>query len=356
MVRFSDIIRLRDKKGADKKQPAPPKQEEGFRLSDSPLFTPVNIVSQVIKEPPHKKNEGAEAERYFRAFMERAHETADTIKGNMPISPAPLLSDLHTLLEKGLVEGLYDHAMSRARDAYDPASHAVYVTSTALKIGKAMNYDMKMMMRLGLAAMLENAGMHMIPENILKSTEELSGKEMALIRRHPESGYHILLTLGERYAWLAEAARCVHERVDGSGYPLGLRGERVPELASILAIADTYCAMITKRPYRDSYLPHEAVRHIAETGRELFLIKPLKAFLNELSIFPVNSHVRLNNGFTGRVISVNRMHPLSPVLEILYDSEGRKTEEGFQIDLVLNPLLHIEECIQPETTAVKEAN
>ncbi len=347
MVRFSDIIRLKDKK-----EPVSPKQENGFRLSDSPLFSPVNIISQVVKEPPHIKNEGAEAERYYRVIMERAHEAADTIKGNMPISPAPLLSDLHTLLEKGLTESIYEYAMKRPKESYDLGSHSVDVTFTALKIGKAMNYDMKMLMRLGLAAMLENAGMYMLPENILATTKNLSGEDMSIIRKHPETGYNILLTLGERYNWLAETAKCVHERVDGSGYPLGLRGDKIPELASILGISDTFCAMISKRPYRDSYLPHEAVRHIAETGKTMFLIKPLKTFLNDVSLFPVNSHVRLNNGFKGRVISVNRRYPLSPVLEILNDSEGRKIEEGFQVDLVLNPLLHIEKCIQPE----KEAN
>jgi hypothetical protein len=66
--------------------------------------------------------------------------------------------------------------------------------------------------------------------------------------------------------------------------------------------------------------------------------------------------VKLNNGFTGRVISVNRRHPMSPVVEILYDTEGRKKEEEFYIDLLANPLLHIEKCIQPETKAIKEAN
>jgi HD-GYP domain-containing protein (c-di-GMP phosphodiesterase class II) len=219
-----------------------------------------------------------------------------------------------------------------------------------------MNYDMKMMMRLGLAAMLENVGMYMIPEDIIFSTEKLSDEDIAIIRRHPETGYNILLAMGDRYTWLAEAARCIHERANGSGYPRGIKGDSIPELASIIAIADTYCAMIAKRPYRDIYLPHEAVRQIAETGRGLFPVKPLKAFLKEVSIFPVNSHVRLNNGFIGRVISVNWRHPLSPVLEILYDAEGRKKEEGFYIDLLANPPLHIEKCIQPETKATKEAN
>jgi HD-GYP domain-containing protein (c-di-GMP phosphodiesterase class II) len=180
------------------------------------------------------------------------------------------------------------------------------------------------MMRLGLLAMLENAGMYKIPEHTLLNTGKLSDEEMSIIREHPVTGYNILLTLGERYNWLAETARYVHERVDGSGYPSGIRDDKIPELASIIGISDTFCAMIAKRPYREKFLLPDAVRHIAETGRGLFLIKPLRAFLNEVSLFPVNSHVKLNNGFTGRVISVNRRPPLSPLLEILYASEGRK--------------------------------
>jgi HD-GYP domain-containing protein (c-di-GMP phosphodiesterase class II) len=356
MVRFSDIIRLRDKKDADKKQPAPPKQEEGFRLSGSPLFTPVNIPPPIIKEAHKKKPISVEAGLYYNTFIERVHETTDAIKNNMAISPATLLSDLHTVLEKGLVESLYEYAVTHDKGTYDLSSHTVDLTFTALLIGKVMNYDMKMMMRLGLAALLENAGMHMIPENILSSTEKLSDEDIAIIRKHPETGYNILLSLGERYNWLAETARCVHERVDGSGYPIGMKGEKIPEIASILGIADTFCAMISKRPYRAKLLQSEAVRHIAETGKAMFHIKPLKAFLDHISLFPVNSLVKLNSGAIGKVLSANRLHPLSPVLEIIKDPDGRKIEEGFQIDLVLNPLLHIEECIQPETMEIKEAN
>jgi HD-GYP domain-containing protein (c-di-GMP phosphodiesterase class II) len=356
MVRFSDIIRLRDKKDADKKQPAPTKHEEGFRLSDSPLFTPVNIPSPVIKEDPQKRRVSVEVGVFYNIFIERVQETGDIIKGNMPISPSTLLSDLHGLLEKGLVEDLYEYALARDKESCDLTTHTVDVTFTALKIGKALNYDMKMMMRLGLAAMLENAGMYMIPESILSSTEKLSDADIAIIKKHPETGHNILFTLGERYNWLAETARCVHERADGSGYPRGLKGDSIPELASILGIADTFCAMISKRPYRAKFLLPEAVSLIAETGKGLFHMKPLKAFLDQVSLFPVNSCVKLNNGSIGRVISTNRFHPLSPVLEIIMDKDGRKTEEVFQIDLVLNPLLHIEKCIEPETMTIKENN
>jgi len=114
--------------------------------------------------------------------------------------------------------------------------------------------------------------------------------------------------------------------------------------------------MISKRPYRDRFLQSEAVRHIAETGKTMFHIKPLKAFLDQVSLFPVNSYVKLNNGATGKVVSTNRLHPLSPVLEIITNPDGQKTDEGLQIDLALNPLLHIEKCIEPETNAFKEAN
>ncbi|NLA76133.1 MAG: HD domain-containing protein [Deltaproteobacteria bacterium] len=357
MVRFSDIIRLRDKKEADKIQPAAPlKHEEGFRLSDSSFFSLLTTAPPVIKEASFQKNKRAEAERYYMALMERSRETSDLIKNNRTLSPAPLISDLHVILEKGLINSLYEYALAQKKDAYDLASHTADVTVIALKMGKAMNYDMRMMLRLGLTAMLENAGMYMISEKILNSPERLSSAEMAIVRKHPETGYEILLSLGKRYNWLAETARFTHERADGSGYPFGVRGENIPEPASVIAVADTFCAMIEKRPYRNNFLPHEAARHIAESGRTMFPAKPLRAFLYEVSLFPVRSYVKLNNGFTGRVIRVNRRQPLSPVIEILYDKEGRKIEDGPQIDLSLNPLLHIEKCMAPDIAGAKEAN
>ena len=345
MVRFYDIIRTKGKKKAKGKQPETTTQNEGVRLSDSWFFKSRNLDASSKKKVPSRKTSTLELGGYYRNFIDRARETSQWIKNDMQISTPPVLSDLHTVIDLDLIDSLYDYAMSVDNDHEDILTHTVDVTFTSLKIGKGMKYDIKRMLRLGLAAFLENIGMYKIPESKLLSSGKLSKNEIVLIRKHPETGFNLLQGLGERYAWLAETALSIHERIDGSGYPSGLKQEEIPELSAIIGLADSYCAMIKNRPYRKKFTRTDAIKSIAKTGKDKFPSKIVKVFLDQISLFPVNSYVKLNNGSVGRVLSTNRRHPLSPFIEILYDGEGKKLRDMQQVFLTDDPLLYIENSI-----------
>jgi HD-GYP domain-containing protein (c-di-GMP phosphodiesterase class II) len=204
-----------------------------------------------------------------------------------------------------------------------------------------MNYDIKMLLRLGLAAFLKNVGMYKIPESILKTEGKLGEEEINLIRRHPVFSHEILSRLGEKYKWLADVALQVHERLDGSGYPSGLKGKDILEMASIIGLVDTYVAMIRNRPYREKFIQTDAIKSIAEEGKGLFPSRILKIFLDQISLFPVNSYIKLNNGAIGRVISTDKNQPLRPTIELLCDGSGNKLPEPQYLRLSDNPLLYI---------------
>ena len=239
-----------------------------------------------------------------------------------------------------------------AQDDYEKiVIHNVNVTFTALKVGKGMNYDIKKLLRLGLAAFLENVGMFKIPSNILTADRKLSEDEMKIIKSHPENSYEILLKLGERYKWLAETALKVHERTDGSGYPAGIKGDEIPELSSIIGLVDTYIAMIKNRPYRDKLIQADAIKSIIEASRGKFPGRILKVFLNQISLFPANSYVKLNNGSVGRVVSTNKEKPLRPTIELLYDGKGNQLTNKQVIQLADNPLLYIDTSVDSDISA-----
>jgi len=151
--------------------------------------------------------------------------------------------------------------------------------------------------------------------------------------------------MGKRYRWLADVVLQVHERSDGSGYPRGLKGGEISELASIIGLLDTYVAMIKQRPYRDKFLQSYAVKFLINEAKGLFPGKVLKVFLDQISLFPVHTHVRLNNKSIGLVLSTNKSQPMRPVIQLLYDSQGHKIEKKEIIRLSDNPLLYIVEGI-----------
>ena len=340
-TRFSDIIRTKSKQNGEKKPSGTIRKEEGFRLSNSRILKAYNPENSSGRT-------GTEAQSYYISFIDRAHETGQSVKDDRQIRPSQVLFDLNEVINRNMIDSIYDYAVSSENDLDYLVTHTVDVTFTSLKIGKGMGYDLKMMLRLGLAAFLENVGMHKIPEDKLLIKGKLLTGEITLIRKHPETSYDLLSNLGERYAWLAEAALGIHERADGSGYPSGLKEEEIHEQSSIIGLADTYCALIRNRPYRDKLINTEAIKFIIEEGRKKFPSRIIRVFLDQISLFPVNTYVKLSNGTIGRVLATNQRHPLSPVIEILYDSEGKKLKNRLEIALANDPLLHIEKSIDPD--------
>jgi len=345
MVRFSDIIKLKDKKGSKVASPKKGVEKDKFRLSDSLVFKPQETEKGSVDISPQESGTFSDASlevvTYYEKFIERASEIQERVRGDMGISPSPILSDLHQIIDKGLIDEIYEYAMSARDDYEEMLIHTIEVTFTSLKIGRGMNYDTKMLLRLGLAAFLENVGMYKIPSSILKRSGELQEEEIRLIKKHPEISYEILGRMGARYEWLAKVALQIHERANGSGYPSGLKGEEISDLAAIIGLVDTYVAMIKKRPYREKFIQTNAIKSIVEASKGLFPPRIVKIFLTQISLFPVNTYVRLNNKSIGRVVSTDKDQPLRPTIELLYDGLGHKLMERQIIQLSNNPLLYI---------------
>ena len=346
MVRFSEIINIKDESGKDQSPSTPGDREDllwfsntqALRVRDEEM--PLELQGSSLQD-----RAGVEVIKYFEKFIENEREIKDRVIKDRGISPSPILSDIHHIIDHDLIDDLNEYAMSRP-DSYDwMLLHTVKVMIVSLKIGKGIGYDTKGLLELGLAAFLENVGMYKIPEFIRRKKDNLKKEEISTIQKHPSVSFQILSNLGRRYGWLAEVALQVHERADGSGYPKGLVGEKIQEMASIIGLLDTYIAMTEEKPYRDKYLQSQAVNFIIKQTKKIFPPRILKIFLNQISLFPVNSIVRLNNQSIGRVISTDENQPLRPTIEILYDGRAKKVPNKEIIRLTENPLLYIIESI-----------
>ena len=156
-------------------------------------------------------------------------------------------------------------ALSDAVDAKDryTSGHskrvAAYSKMIAIKLGKSPE-EQNEIYRAGL---LHDVGKIRVPEEIINKPGKLTDEEYNIIKVHSVTGYHILKGVSEN---IAVAAKHHHERYDGKGYPNGLAGEEIPEIARILGVADAYDAMASNRSYRNA-LPQEVVRSEIEKGR-----------------------------------------------------------------------------------------
>ena len=178
-------------------------------------------------------------------------------------------SSLRSLVEEGLnigvsVEFEVQHvnalaALSAAIEARDneTAGHNQRVADLSVRIGRAMGLDNGRLRVLAHAGLLHDIGKLATPDAILHKPGGLTDEEMAIMKTHPLRGLDILAKLGKFEAETA-AITAHHERNDGSGYPYGLVGDQIPMEARIIAVVDTYDAVVSDRPYRPGRSPEVA--------------------------------------------------------------------------------------------------
>ena len=141
-------------------------------------------------------------------------------------------------------------SLNEARDPYT-AGHELRVSALASAIATEMHLTPHQVEGIRISGLVHDIGKFTIPAEILTKPTRLSPEELALVRTHAEAGYEALRPI--EFPWpVAEAVRQHHERLDGSGYPRGLKGDQISLEARILAVADTVEAMATNRPYRHS--------------------------------------------------------------------------------------------------------
>jgi HD-GYP domain-containing protein (c-di-GMP phosphodiesterase class II) len=177
--------------------------------------------------------------------------------------------------------------------------------------------------RFCVAALVHDVGMLFIPPEAWDHDRPLGEEERDAVRRHVEAGREYLAGLGGSLSELAPIVAQIHERVDGRGYPEGLKGDQIDGFAQIIGLADVFEALTHERPHRRAHTPHKAVRAILSADmREAFDAELLRGFLALLSVYPLGSFVELSTGAIGRVVRLNEANHLRPVVEVVRDPKG----------------------------------
>uniref|UniRef100_A0A7V3ZW71 HD domain-containing protein n=1 Tax=candidate division WOR-3 bacterium TaxID=2052148 RepID=A0A7V3ZW71_UNCW3 len=161
--------------------------------------------------------------------------------------------------------------LSRIVEERDPytAGHQKRVALIAAAIAKQMGLSEEEQQKLYIAGLLHDIGKLYVPSEILTKPAKLNPVEFELVKIHPEKGYETLITL-ESLKEIAEIVRQHHERLDGSGYPRGLKNKQIIKEARIIAVADVTEAMLAWRPYRPSIPINEVLKYIDENKGKLF--------------------------------------------------------------------------------------
>lgn len=268
--------------------------------------------------------------------LENFHDAInDIVKQNAPVDTDSLLKETSSLLE-ATSNSFYLFDMLHNMREFDDATfaHCLNVALIANMMGKWLKMPEEDIKVLTLCGLLHDIGKLTTPEHILMKPGKLTEGEYDIIKNHVKEGYQYLKKqdIDPR---IKEACLFHHERCDGTGYPYGFTGKKIPAFAKIISIADVYDAMTAKRVYRGPICPFTVVKFLETEGYSKYDPHYLLPFLENVVATYINTTVRLNNGQIGDVVLLNKLSPSKPLL---------KCGHNF-IDLYEHPELKIEAII-----------
>lgn len=221
------------------------------------------------------------------------------------------------------------------RDDYS-FRHCINMSIWSIALGRQIGLPPDDLRLLGNGAIYCDLGKSQLPEAILQGTEGLDLEQLKLARKHVDHSLGILETMNVSHETIVTMVQQHHERYDGSGYPLGLTGHRIDLFARIIAIADTFDAMVSQRPYQGAQSVSAAVQELYRNRDVLYQNELVEEFIQSIGLYPAGSLVELNTGEVAIVVGESRRRRLRPRLMMLTDADKNHLDKHPTIDLMHN--------------------
>jgi HD-GYP domain-containing protein (c-di-GMP phosphodiesterase class II) len=207
----------------------------------------------------------------------------------------------------------------------------VNVCILSIEIGIELNYGDIQLVQLGVAAFLHDIGLKKY-RDIISQSKKLGPKEKKEVENAASTSKEILQNLKDKLGnAIMDIIEQSGEKLNGTG-PQGLKGDAISQAAQIIGLVDTYEALTHARPYREKYTPVDALKIILN-DRETFNPKLTKILLERIGIYPKGTFVELSTKETAQILQQNLKMPSSPIIKIIYDTTGKKVDEGREINL-----------------------
>lgn len=211
--------------------------------------------------------------------------------------------------------------------------HSISVCALMVAFCRSRGMDAATTHQAGLGGLLHDTGKALVPDAILNKPGPLSPQEFDIVKRHPRDGHAILLQTPEVGPIPLDIALHHHERRDGSGYPDGLAGDAIGELAQMAAIVDVYDALTSERSYHKAIPAADALRKIYEWSK--FHFNPVFAqdFMRCVGIYPVGTMVKLESGRLAVVIEAHESNLLAPKVNVFFSTRSNAYIKPEMVDL-----------------------
>jgi HD-GYP domain-containing protein (c-di-GMP phosphodiesterase class II) len=221
--------------------------------------------------------------------------------------------------------------------------HGLQVAVYLVAFGRHLGFPRAELAQLGTVGLLLDIGKIKLPRAILEKQGRLSAEEFEAAKTHVSLGLEILSATPNWPVEILEGIAQHHERMNGGGYPRGLKGEQIGIYGRMAGITDCFAALTKARPYAEAVSSYEALRSITGWGGEHFHAPLTEQFVQAIGVFPVGSLVELSTGEVAVVVSHNKVRRLKPRVLLLTSPDKTPAAYPTMVDLLYDPLLGGEE-------------
>lgn len=260
-------------------------------------------------------------DKEFKRKHEKLTKETELILNNVRLGKKVILTEISETVDD-LIDELTENnnILGRLRGLKDADEytfgHSLNVCMLSTMVGKWLNYSDVELKRLSFAGLFHDIGKQKISLDIINKPSNLTDKEFEIIKKHTIYGYNILTDTVGLNKNVSLGALQHHEREDGSGYPFGLKSNKIHEFAKIIAVCDVFDAMTSKRVYKDKESPFIVAELLNKNSFGMLDPRITFEFLNNISKFYIGNVVKLNNGMVGEIIYMYNNTPTRPIVKV----------------------------------------
>ncbi|MGR5211146.1 HD-GYP domain-containing protein [Vibrio rotiferianus] len=238
----------------------------------------------------------------------------------------------------------------RQKDSY-LLEHSVNVACLLVSFGKHLGLDKETLKQLAIGGIIHDVGKIKVNDEILHKPARLTPEEFEHMKLHQVFAGEIIVGVKGLSAVSRDVCLMHHEKLDGNGYPRGLKGEQIPKHGRMSGIVDIYDALTADRVYKKGMSSAEAFKILLSLTPTHLDADLVYKFINCIGVYPVGSLVQLSDGRVGIVWTSSQSQPLKPIVKCFYSRKYKRYTDVAMVDLKSSSLT-IEQAVSPSTLEV----